>query len=135
MPAQPARRLPPGIIDIAAPQFPLERPHVDPQPAEQEPVASPSARPVTRALTGLERALVRYLKVKVGFHYGADHFVRRHGSAAILAALCDGVMVWDDHYEGWDARRQQPIGGAIGWTANPRLRSPAAYLNKILNGP
>ncbi len=78
--------------------------------------------------------MAKYLKARVGFHYGAEHFLKKHGAPAIRAALRDGVMILDGGDYGWDARRQCPIGHERPrWTVNPRLRSPAAYLNRILN--
>lgn len=139
MPSQPARRLPPGIIDIAAPQLPLE-PHQSPQDAQQaaqiiRPV-SPIARVAVRPLTAVERLTAKYLRARVGFHYGAEHFLKKHGAPAVRAALRDGVLIFEDGAYGWDARRQCPMSqGRSRWTVNPRLRSPAAYLNRILNDP
>ena len=139
MPAQPARRLPPGILDIAAPQFPLEA-HQGPQDARQTASPAPLVAPVARAgyrrLTTLERLTAKYLRARVGFHYGAEHFLRKHGAAAVRAALRDGVMIYEDGDYGWDARRQCTVGSGRGrWTPNPRLRSHAGYLTKILNDP
>jgi hypothetical protein len=127
-------------MSIGAPQYALpdeqEDPTAAPQPALRRlPVPNPALQP-PRPLTATDRRLARYLRRTLGFQFGAEHFVRKHGTQAILAAIHDGIMVWQEHQVG----RPGPNGTRIIETVesripNPHLKSPAAYLNKMLNNP
>lgn len=120
------RRLPPGVLDIHAPQHPL--PIEDPQSPPDAQHAAPPPDPVAqdrprrpRPLTASEGRLARYLESHLYWGFGAKTFVRKHGAPAILDALHDGVVIWDE----LNTR----------WTVNPRLRNPAAFLNHLLKAP
>jgi len=61
------------------------------------------------------------MRDRLHWAFGARAFLRKHGAPAVLDALHDGVLLWDE------------MTGH--WVVNPRLRNPAAFLNKLLNAP
>lgn len=138
-PPQPPQKrpssLPPGVMDMRAPQYDLPGLNSATSPAIRTaiPISIPQA---PRRLSPTDARLVRFLRSRLGFTFGAEAFVRKHGAHAILAALHDGVMIWQERRQG----RPGPNGTRIIETwdervPNPRLKSPAACLNKMLNNP
>ncbi len=119
-----ARNLPPGVMDMRAPQRPLPLSGADvarPERRELAPKDEPAAkgRPeAPRPLFAAESLLARFLTARLNWGYGSRHFVRKYGARAVLDALYDGVIEWDDTYEHY--------------IPNPALRRPAAYLNWLM---
>jgi len=136
---QPARKLPPGVLDIDAPQysFPPNFPEVNSPTPRVVPTAIPnSIAQAPRRLSATDARLVRFLRSRLGFQFGAEYFVRKHGAHAILAALHDGILVWIERHETYhDAEGNRRLRTVDERVPNPRLKSPAAVLNKMLNNP
>lgn len=118
-----------------APQYSF--PEADSATSPASRTAIPKSIPqAPRPLSPTDARLVRFLRSRLGFHFGAEYFVRKHGAHAILAALHDGILVWIERHESYhDAEGNRRVRTMDERVPNPRLKSPAACLNKMLNNP
>lgn len=136
MPAgQPLRKprpFPPNVLDIQAPQYPLPEPAPKPRRQRRTVPAQRPALPEPRRLSASERRLVEWMYRHLAFRFGAAALVRQYGAKAILVAVHDGMMIWNERrvstYEG-DRRVIRTVEERI---INPRIISPPAFLRHVL---
>lgn len=129
---QPRRRFPPNVYDLSAPQYALPETRAK-SPRQRKPAAAKGA-PVPRRLTPSEERLALWMKSTLGFRFGARNLVRQYGTRAILEAVHDGVMIWQERRVGRYQDGQRIIDIVDERVRNPAIISPPAYLCHLLRG-
>jgi len=124
------RRLPPEVIPLQAPQYPLPLPHEGARTGTRLPPPLPCERErradlhsLTHTLTPLERALTLWLQ-RCLHTAGAEAMVRQHGARAVLNALRDGVV----------HREYDRAKGYYVYKPHAKLRNPGGFLRWLLEG-